>query len=137
MSKKVTRLIEALNAPESATSKTWTPTETELGTSLPSDYKELIDRIGGGHIEEYMYILEPDCPNENYSLVHHARERTEAYDALFEVEEKPPELQVEGSQILPWAMVNSCSGAFYRDSTPMRGRSFLTKPGVRHGNTMR
>lgn len=114
MSNIVTRLIETLGAPESAAPKAWEATETELGTPLPGDYKELIDRMGGGRVEEYMYLLEPDSPNEHYDLVRHARERDEAYDALWDIEDKPPELEVEGSGIIPWATTDNGEFLFWR-----------------------
>ena len=111
MSNSVTRLIEAFNAPES-TPKAWTVTEAELGTSLPSDYKELIDRMGGGYIEEYMYILEPDCCNEHYDLVEVTEERMESNDDIWELEEKP--LILHGSQLIPWATTDNGEYLFWR-----------------------
>ncbi|MFJ8675469.1 SMI1/KNR4 family protein [Streptomyces sp. NPDC093589] len=114
MNSSVTRLVETLGASESSAPKAWGPVEADLGTSLPDDYKELIDRMGGGRIEEYMYILEPDCPNGHYELVHHAREREESYEVLWMIEDKPPELEVEGSGIIPWATTDNGEFLFWR-----------------------
>ncbi|MEV5128425.1 SMI1/KNR4 family protein [Streptomyces decoyicus] len=113
MSNHVTRLIETLRAPESGAPKAWTSTEAELGTSLPGDYKELIDRLGGGRAEEYLYLLEPGSPNAHYDLVAHTRERAEAYEEIWEVEEKPAELRAEGSRILPWATTDNGEWLFW------------------------
>lgn len=114
MSNNVTRLIETLHASESGVPKAWATTEGALGTPLPRDYKELIDRLGGGRVEEYLYLLEPDSPNAHYDLARHTRERAEAYEELWEFEEKPPELQVEGSRILPWGTTDNGEWLFWR-----------------------
>jgi hypothetical protein len=115
MNNTVTRIIELFNAPESTTSeKIWTVTEDELSTELPSDYKELINRMGGGYIEKYMYILEPDCRNEHYDLVDLTEQRTEANESLWAFEEKPPELKIQGSYAIPWATTDNGEYLFWR-----------------------
>lgn len=110
----VTRIIKAFNAPESMTKKDWEVTEAELETSLPSDYKELIDRMGGGYIDKYMYILEPNCRNEHYDLVDFTDERTETNATVWKMEAKPPELQIEGSFVIPWATTGNGENLFWR-----------------------
>ena len=43
--------------------------EEQLGVPLPTDYKELIRTYGGSNWDDYLYLLEPGCPNDNYDLV--------------------------------------------------------------------
>jgi hypothetical protein len=114
MSSTVTRIIEAFNAPEPTTKTAWEVIEAEMEIALPNDYKELIDRMGGGYIEKYMYILEPNCRNEHYDLLDLTEQRTEANATIWEVETKPPELQIEGSFVIPWATTDNGEYLFWR-----------------------
>ncbi|KAJ6085075.1 hypothetical protein N7499_004704 [Penicillium canescens] len=99
MSSTVTRIIEAFNAPEPTTKTAWEVTEAEMEIALPNDYKELIDRMGGGYIEKYMYILEPNCRNEHYDLLYITDERTEAKATIF---------------VIPWATTDNGEYLFWR-----------------------
>ncbi|KAJ5111322.1 hypothetical protein N7532_001857 [Penicillium argentinense] len=114
MRSTVTRIIETFNAPESTVKTAWEDTEAKLQTALPNDYKELIDRMGGGYIEEYMHILEPNCRNKHYDLVDMTDERTEANEMMWDIEEKPPELQIEGCFVIPWATTDNGEYLFWR-----------------------
>ncbi|MEV4679846.1 hypothetical protein [Streptomyces kurssanovii] len=38
----------------------WVTVETRLGTALPSDYKELVERFGYGEFDDYLGLLIPD-----------------------------------------------------------------------------
>lgn len=110
----VTRLIRIFNVPERTAKKDWQIIERQMETSLPADYKELIDRVGGGYLERYMYILEPDCRNRHYDLADMTDERTEVNDYFFEIDGKPAELQTEGSFLIPWATTDNGEYLFWR-----------------------
>lgn len=99
---------------ERTVKKDWRVIERQMETSLPNDYKELIDRMGGGYLEEYMYILEPDCRNRHYDLVDMTDERTDVNDFFFDEEGKPPELQAKGSFLIPWATTDNGEYLFWR-----------------------
>ncbi|KAG2416276.1 hypothetical protein HFD88_007469 [Aspergillus terreus] len=114
MCSSVTRIVKAFNATESTIKNVWKVTEGELGTALPNDDKELIDRMDGGYIDKYMYILEPDCRNAYYDLVSFADERSEANATMWKIEEKPPELRIEGSFVVPWATTDNGENLFWR-----------------------
>ncbi|WP_203863152.1 SMI1/KNR4 family protein, partial [Plantactinospora mayteni] len=38
----------------------WTPVEAELGTRLPTDYRELCSMLGGGSYSGFLRLLKPD-----------------------------------------------------------------------------
>lgn len=70
--------------------------------------------MSGGRIEKYMYILQPDCRNKHFDLVNCHEERFECYRQIFRLEEKLPELQVKGSQLIPWATIANGEWLFRR-----------------------
>ncbi|MFE3905676.1 SMI1/KNR4 family protein [Streptomyces sp. NPDC059153] len=47
----------------------WARVESRLGTVLPGDYKELIERFGYGDFDDYLGLLVPDGPPGSLDLV--------------------------------------------------------------------
>ncbi|MGW5122531.1 SMI1/KNR4 family protein [Streptomyces sp. NPDC004069] len=92
-------------------SRDWAGTERQLGTPLPEDYKELVETYGGGVFDETIWLLDPECPDEDYNLLDQVQEREEVLAELWQTESKPAELQNPGAQVLPWAYVEE-SGAY-------------------------
>ncbi|MBB4982283.1 MULTISPECIES: SMI1/KNR4 family protein [Streptomyces] len=107
MSNAIPRLLEIFPAPTESRQKDWGDVERSLGDELPSDYKELIRLYGGSNWDDYLYVLEPGCPNENYDLIEWARNQTEDLEDLWEFEKKPAELEVEGARVIPWATTDN------------------------------
>ncbi len=97
------RLVRLIPPPAEFREKDWTSVERALGVELPPDYKELIRTYGGGDWDDYLYVLEPGCPNDNYDLIEWEGRQTEALDGLWEFERKPAELEEEGTRVIPWA----------------------------------
>jgi len=89
----------------------WAGAERQLGTLLPEDYKELVETYGGGVFDETIWLLDPECPDEDYNLLDQAQEREEVLADLWQTEAKPAELQNPGVQVLPWAYFEG-SGAY-------------------------
>ncbi|MCC9307387.1 SMI1/KNR4 family protein [Kitasatospora sp. RB6PN24] len=88
--------------------KDWAAVADRLGTQLPRDYKEFIELRGGGHVDGYLYVLEPDSANEHYDLVHEAEVRSEAFDYLWSSSEKKPAVLDEpGARFIPWASTDN------------------------------
>ncbi|SEM02842.1 SMI1/KNR4 family protein [Streptacidiphilus jiangxiensis] len=86
----------------------WAGVESTLGTALPGDYKEFVEHVGGGYLDGYLYLLEPDCPNENYDLAESTEERTEAFDYLWDsAEDRPAELGDPGARLIPFASTDN------------------------------
>ncbi|WP_405813255.1 MULTISPECIES: SMI1/KNR4 family protein [unclassified Streptomyces] len=97
----LTRAIPPTDAPRA---HDWTRVEEELGTILPSDYKQLVDLYGGGLFDDAIWVLEPDCPNEHHDLVVGNHIRVEAQRGLWKGgEPKPAELDEAGSRTIAWA----------------------------------
>ncbi|MFJ7203327.1 SMI1/KNR4 family protein [Streptomyces sp. NPDC098789] len=107
MTNGLRRLLEIAPAPSEPRRKEWSGAEDRLGVQLPSDYKELIHIYGGSNWDDYLYVLEPDCPNENYDLIEWSEDQTEALEGLWEFEKKPAELEVEGTRVVPWATTDN------------------------------
>ncbi|NUK53400.1 SMI1/KNR4 family protein [Streptomyces lunaelactis] len=107
MTNALTRLFEIAPAPSEPRQKDWGEAERSLGIELPADYKELIHVYGGSNWDDYLYVLEPGCPNENYDLIEWAEHQAEDLEDLWEFEKKPAELEVEGSRVIPWATTDN------------------------------
>ncbi|MFE7570994.1 SMI1/KNR4 family protein [Streptomyces sp. NPDC057539] len=69
MSEHVRRLTEVLETDATAPQQQdWSGIESELQVRLPDDYKEFIERVGGGWGDDYLYILAPSSLNQHYDL---------------------------------------------------------------------
>jgi hypothetical protein len=101
------RLLEIAPAPSEPRRKDWDEVERSLEAELPADYKELIHVYGGSNWDDYLYVLEPGCPNENYDLLEWAKNQAEDLEDLWEFEKKPTELEVDGSRVIPWATTDN------------------------------
>ncbi|MFF4955017.1 SMI1/KNR4 family protein [Streptomyces chattanoogensis] len=102
MNSSLARLIDLIPPPPEPREKGWDAVEQELGVELPPDYKALIHAYGGSRFDNYLYVLEPSCPNSNFDLIELTEEQDEALSGLWEVEEKPHELTEPGSRLIPW-----------------------------------
>ncbi|WP_369391118.1 SMI1/KNR4 family protein [Streptomyces sp. CG1] len=109
----VERLAEMVPPGTPRRSRDWAAAERQLGTPLPDDYKELVETYGGGVFDETVWLLDPECPDEDYNLLHQATERAEILVDLWETEAKPAELQDADAQVLPWAYVEESGMYLY------------------------
>jgi hypothetical protein len=101
------RLLPHPAAPEPG--RDWASVTQRLAAELPTDYRELVDAFGGGgYIDEYIWLLEPDCPNDNYDLLLSAEERDDSLNYLWESsEERPVQAREEGTRLIPWASTDN------------------------------
>lgn len=107
MPNALARLLEIAPAPSRPRHKDWGEVEGALAVELPDDYKELIGVYGGSNWADYLYVLEPHCPNENYDLLTWATYQAEDLEDLWRFEKKPAELEAEGARVLPWATTDN------------------------------
>ncbi|MFE2479120.1 SMI1/KNR4 family protein [Streptomyces sp. NPDC059389] len=107
MTSSLVRLLEIAPTPSEPRQKDWSGIERALGAELPSDYKEFIGVYGGSNWDDYLYVLEPGCPNDNYDLLEWARNQAEDLEGLWEFEKKPAELEVDGNHVIPWATTDN------------------------------
>ncbi|MEU0786107.1 SMI1/KNR4 family protein [Streptomyces sp. NPDC006173] len=108
----VERLTEIIPPDAARRSRDWAAAEQQLGTPLPEDYKELVETYGGGVFDETIWLLDPQCPDEDYNILAQATARAEILADLWQTEAKPTELQNESdAQVLPWAYIEE-SGAY-------------------------
>ncbi|MFE3458271.1 hypothetical protein ACFXKD_12055 [Nocardiopsis aegyptia] len=89
----------------------WERAEAELGTPLPSDYKDYVYWFGPGHIEDFLYIGVPGVEKESGSLVGHLRRLREILDGRRKLEgnisggfRQPYPLFPEEGGWLPWGI---------------------------------
>ncbi|MFD3511298.1 SMI1/KNR4 family protein [Nocardia sp. NPDC058666] len=107
VSNALARLLEIVPAPSRSRDKDWGGVERALSVELPDDYKEFIDVYGGSNWDDYLYVLEPDCPNKHYDLLIWAKYQFEDLQDLWTVEKKPTELETEGSVLIAWATTDN------------------------------
>lgn len=107
MTNPFTRLLEIAPAPSQPRHKDWGAVERTLAVELPDDYKEFIGVYGGSYWDDYLYVLEPDCPNKHYDLLKWAKYQFKDLEDLWTVEKKPEELETEGSVVIPWATTDN------------------------------
>ncbi|MBO1332619.1 SMI1/KNR4 family protein [Streptomyces sp. VRA16 Mangrove soil] len=109
MNPELVRFAEILPQPAAPrTPPDWSSAEATLQTSLPDDYKELINTYGAGGIDNYLLLLEPDCTNPVFDLLKHTAEREEANEtSLWLFEPKPAELDTEDSRLICWATTDN------------------------------
>ncbi|MFF2473103.1 SMI1/KNR4 family protein [Streptomyces sp. NPDC058066] len=109
MNPDLTRLTGLLPRPQDrGRIPDWNAAESTLQTSLPADYKELVEAYGGGgFIDGYLLFLEPGCRNGIYDLLKITREREEANDSLWQFEDKPTELEAAGTRLICWATTDN------------------------------
>lgn len=107
MNAALVRLKQLITPPPEPRSTEWDAVEGRLGVVLPADYKELIRAYGGSDWDDYLYLLEPGCPNDNYDLIEWEDQQTEALEGLWEFEKKPDELVDGRSRVIPWATTDN------------------------------
>ncbi|MCX4959911.1 SMI1/KNR4 family protein [Streptomyces virginiae] len=108
MNPAIAHLVEAIPPSGAPRAHDWARVEEELGTILPSDYKQLVDLYGGGLFDDAIWVLEPDCPNKHYDLVTENHDRVEAQHGLWKGgEPKPAELAEAGSRTVAWAVTEN------------------------------
>ncbi|MEV4167480.1 hypothetical protein [Nonomuraea dietziae] len=108
----ITELIPPRTTPRS---RSWEPVENEVGTLLPTDYKQLADIYGAGLFDETIWLLEPGCHHKiyNLNLASVVKEREEVLANLWEFEDKPAELREDGVRVLPWAFCEGSGNFLY------------------------
>ncbi|GAA4086327.1 SMI1/KNR4 family protein [Streptomyces shaanxiensis] len=107
MNAALARLTDVVPPPSEPRNTDWDAAERRLGVVLPTDYKELIRTYGGSNWDDYLYLLDPGCPNDNYDLVEWEDQQTEALEGLWEFEKRPAELADAGSRVIPWATTDN------------------------------
>ncbi|MFG2532987.1 hypothetical protein [Streptomyces sp. NPDC048516] len=64
------RLQRLCSPPEQGQSPCeWTTVEYALGTQLPRDYKELVERYGAGSFKDFLSVLQPHAAHEALDIV--------------------------------------------------------------------
>lgn len=101
------QLAQLVPLPPAGRDKDWDQVQQALGRDLPTDYKALIGTYGGSNWDDYVYVLEPGCPNDNYDLLTWDAHQMEDLEDLWEFEKKPEQLEEEGTRVVPWATTDN------------------------------
>jgi hypothetical protein len=108
-------VVEPPLAPlERGTPEEWIAAERSLGTSLPDDYKALIDAYGTGSFNDFIYVLNPFAANENLNMVQRRKPLLDAYRTMKRStpEQLPDPAYPEPGGLLPWAVTDN-GNVFY------------------------
>lgn len=93
----------------------WNHIEESLGTPLPLDYRDFIDRFGGGLIDDCLIVLSPVAHNPHLSLQKETLAWLDAYRQIrAEGEELPYTLFPEPDGLLPWAYTDFGDVLFWK-----------------------
>lgn len=106
----------------------WSQIETEIDSLLPLDYKEMIDFFGGGLIDDYMLLLEPNSPHHAYDLKRVIGQRYEANDILWDLEPPPHEVSEMNARLIPWATTDNGEYLYWAAlaDAPQRNGTYLS-----------
>lgn len=85
----------------------WRESEEILQTTLPPDFKDLLDVYGAGLVDDYLLLAAPGCSNDVYDLIKLTSERAEANRSLWEFEDAPIEMQDERNRLVCWATTDN------------------------------
>ncbi|MGK5642423.1 SMI1/KNR4 family protein, partial [Streptomyces sp. URMC 126] len=108
MNASIAHLIQSVPPPQSAQPKEWHRVEAQMGTALPTDYKQLVDTYGGGVFDDAIWLLEPWCPNEFYDLITENEDRPDILAQLWALgEPKPAVLEEDGNRVVAWALTEN------------------------------
>lgn len=113
MATPLAQLTHLVPPPSSGREKDWERVRQVVGTALPDDYKEFIRTYGGSNWDDYLYVLEPDCPNNSYDLLTWNRHAMEDLEDLWEFEEKPEQLEEPGCHLIPWATTDNGESLYW------------------------
>jgi hypothetical protein len=101
------RLVELLHAPMREAAYSWESAEEAIGTPLPSDYKDLIDRIGTVEIDEILTLFGPDAGKPAADIARLVDRRERAWDEYREVIELPERFFRKGRRLIAFAAVDA------------------------------
>jgi hypothetical protein len=85
MRETIEELVAALGArPGRRTRPEWDEVESALGHGLPADYRAFVERVGGGGLNDELFVYEPGAPVAAFDLVEVPRVHAAALDSLRE-----------------------------------------------------
>jgi hypothetical protein len=94
----------------------WEEVERNLGTALPADFREFIDRYGAGRLADFVWIFSPFAQEPNVNLLDQSsrqlaalRELTERFGELL-----PYPLYPEEGGLLPFGGTDNGDVLFWR-----------------------
>jgi hypothetical protein len=83
----------------------WQATEVAVGAAIPADYRELIERIGAGVVDDWLRIYGPQPDNLYVDLAQIVRDRDEAWATFREYVDLPERYFADGHRLLAFASV--------------------------------
>jgi hypothetical protein len=116
----IENLVRIVSPPTTAadhgSAEGWEQCQQQLGLSLPSDYRQLIDTYGTGCWMDFLWVLSPFAKNTNLSLLTQAHlhldgERT--IRALWP-EQVPFPLYPEPEGLFPWAITDNGNRLYWQ-----------------------
>lgn len=101
---------------ETGSQNDWEQPEGKLNIKLPDDYKKYINIYGSGVIDDFLWVLNPFCKNENINLLHQSKELLEACK---ELRQEFPEFFTynifpEKNGLLPWGLTDNGDELYWK-----------------------
>jgi hypothetical protein len=100
------------------TSDEWSRVENELGTKLPGDYKQFINRFGTCRLCDFIWVFDPFSKNQHLNLhtqVQRILEGMQVLQQKFEEERQYP-LYPQRGGLLPWGTTDNGDNLFWLTS---------------------
>lgn len=115
---QINDIVAVMPAPkkpfEAPTKDEWIGVENQLGTALPSDYKEFIQVYGTGRIDGLVWVFNPFSNNENINLLKQVKIQLNVLKELQSYGEIVPyKLFPEKNGILPFAITDNGDVLFW------------------------
>ena len=87
----------------------WAAAERDIGRSVPSDYRALVERYGSGRIDGFLHVLNPAASREPLRLVPAVERLLAGLRTIRESlpDEAPYPLHPEPGGLLPWAFTDN------------------------------
>lgn len=91
----------------------WEHAEARLGVALPDDYRRLVTQWGAGGFDDFLWINEPQHPNDNLELVHEADGWRDVLEQIAEQEPLPYEPRIAVGGLLAWGATDNGDPCFW------------------------
>jgi hypothetical protein len=102
------QIVDLLGASQASCSHSWEPVEAAIGTTIPADYKKLVDKTGAILIDGWLCIFEPDSGKRHADLGVLVREREQAWQRFREFNVELPSAYFEtGHRLIAFGAVEA------------------------------
>jgi hypothetical protein len=114
-------LRQLLPPPEPGVSSTvdWLAVEAAIGSELPRDYKQFIEKYGVGSIDDFLWVYHPTTSNQNLQLQHRTKKDLGTLRVLRKEDSDlvPYPIFPEQEGLIPWGRTATGDRLYWRTSS--------------------